>query len=149
MDESLRDPLRDPCARDRPEGYTQGHIPQVQQPRFIPNEPATACLPQTVLPPPGRPAPAGMGAASRRVAAARADADDQSPKRNAASVWRFWLACSAAWWATGKNAAMPWFRWGQGGSRSRGRAPPCATSVPAPKPSPRSPALLEPPRRRG
>jgi hypothetical protein len=42
MDESLRDP----CARYRPEGYTQGHIPQVQQPRFIPNEPATACLPQ-------------------------------------------------------------------------------------------------------
>ena len=42
MDESLTDP----CARYRPEGHTQGHIPQVQQPRFIPNEPATACLPQ-------------------------------------------------------------------------------------------------------
>jgi hypothetical protein len=42
MDESLRDP----CARYRPEDHTQGHIPQVQQPRFIPNEPATACLPQ-------------------------------------------------------------------------------------------------------
>ena len=46
MDESLRDPLRDPCARYRPEGYAQGRIPQVQQPRFIPDEPATACLPQ-------------------------------------------------------------------------------------------------------
>jgi hypothetical protein len=42
MDESLTDP----CARYRPEGYTQGHMPQVQQPRFIPDEPATACLPQ-------------------------------------------------------------------------------------------------------
>jgi len=48
MDESLRDPH----ARYRPEGYTQGHIPQVQQPRFIPNEPATACLPQQEWGPP-------------------------------------------------------------------------------------------------
>ena len=37
-------------------GYTQGHMPQVQQPRFIPDEPATAFLPQqSYHPQDGRP----------------------------------------------------------------------------------------------
>jgi hypothetical protein len=88
MDESLRDP----CARYRPEGSTQGHIPQVQQPRFIPNEPATACLPQqSCLPQDGQPQqewgppPAGSPP--------HVQTRPPSPKRSAASVWRFWLAC--------------------------------------------------------
>ena len=91
MDESLRDP-RDPCARYRPEGYTQGHIPQVQQPRFIPNEPATACLPQSPTTP-GTASPSRNGGRlppGRRRPCRRSR---QSPERNAASVWRFWLAC--------------------------------------------------------
>jgi hypothetical protein len=43
MDESLTDPLRALPARGL---HPRGHMPQVQQPRFIPDEPATACLPQ-------------------------------------------------------------------------------------------------------
>ena len=86
MDESLRDP----CARYRPEGYTQGHLPQVQQPRFIPTSlPRPACrssptTPRTASPsrnggrlPPGR----------RRTCRPAAKAPKEAPRQYGGSGW--------------------------------------------------------------
>ena len=116
MDESLRDP----GARYRPEGYTHGHIPQVQQPRFIPDEPATACLPQQSCHPQygqpqqewGPPPPAGSPHVQTQPTKHR------KKRRISLEVLAGLLSSLAG---HGKSAAMPGSGGARGGGGSRGR----------------------------
>ena len=145
MDESLRDPPRPlralPARRLHPRAHTAGAAAAIHPERARHGLPAAA-----VLPPPGRPAPAGMGAASRRIAAARADAAAKAPKE-----------APRQYGGSGWPAKQP------GGPPVR--TLPCLVPVgpgrqqeprprtamryvrPAPKPSPRSPPCSNPRRR--